>query len=478
MTESTTTEQSKSEPLDTGMAASPTEPSKPATFVENLMLLGKNIYFLSTISLTLGICIGMMGYVNAKEPLEGLPIEDIEAFGDVFDRVKRHYVEEVDDKTLLNNAIKGMLSELDPHSAYLDPDAYDDLRVSTTGKFGGLGIVVSMEDGYVKVVSPIDDTPAAKAGVKSGDLIVKLDEKNVYGMTLSDAVDIMRGEIGTDIKLTIVREGESQALEIELTRDEIKVESVKHRNLEDGYGYLRIANFQINTGGDLKKALETLQKENDELKGLVLDLRDNPGGVLDASIDVSSLFLKSGEVVSIKGRNKASEKRFNATKGDATNGIPIVVLVNGGSASASEIVAGALQDHKRAIIMGTTTFGKGSVQTVVRMSKGRALKLTTSRYYTPSGRSIQAEGIEPDIEVEMAKLTTLRKGSQYRKEADLDGHLEGAKEKALSSQEKLKASFKDEEDKKEEEKPLSETDFQLYQALTLLKSINIVNSLK
>ncbi len=443
------------------------------SLMETLMRLGKNIYFTSTIALILGVCIGAMGLVVAKERVYNLPVEDVETFMDVFSQVKRFYVEDIEDKTLLENAIKGMLSELDPHSTYLDPNSYQDLKVSTTGKFGGLGIVVTMEEGYVKVISPVDDTPAADAGIKSGDLVVKLDDTNVYGMTLSEAVDIMRGEIGTDITLTIIREGESQALEFTLTRDEIKVKSVKQRMLDDNFGYLRISNFQVTTGDDLEKAFKTLKKENKNLKGLILDLRDNPGGVLDASIEVSGLFLDGGDVVSIKGRSKQSEKRFTASRGDKTDGMPVVVLVNGGSASASEIVAGALQDHKRALIMGTTTFGKGSVQTVIGLSKGRALKLTTSRYYTPSGRSIQAEGIEPDIEIETGTFT-LGSGRSYRKESDLSGHLDNKKE--VSTQDKLKAEYKEKEEEKE--KPLSETDYQLYQALTVLKSIEVLKAME
>ncbi len=443
------------------------------------MRLGKNIYFTSSISLILGVCIGAMSYVVADKNQPGLPMEEMRLFIDVFNQIKQAYVEPVEDKTLLENAIRGMLSELDPHSAYLKPQDYESLKVSTTGEFGGLGIVVGMEEGYVKVISPIDDTPADKAGVKAGDLIVKLDDKNVNGMTLNEAVDLMRGKPKTSILLTIVREGVNKPIEIRVTRDIIKVESVKQRTLEEGYGYLRVSNFQMQTGSDLKTAYKTLLKDNNgSLNGLVLDLRNNPGGVLDASVEVSDLFLNGGNVVSIKGRDAQSEKHFKAGKGDATNGVPLVVLVNGGSASASEIVAGALQDHKRAIIMGTTTFGKGSVQTVLGINKDHALKLTTARYYTPSGRSIQAEGIKPDIMVEMGRLTTLRAGDDYFKEADLDKHLLGDEEQKNknSTTEKLKESFKAK--KEEPEKPLAETDFQLYQALTLLKSLHIVNQLK
>jgi len=281
------------------------ETSYQPTFKESLMRLGKNIYFTSSISLILGVCIGAMSYVAAaKDDVNKLPMEEMRTFVDIFNQVKHSYVEEVDDKTLLENAIQGMLSKLDPHSAYLKPEDYKDLKVSTTGKFGGLGIVVGMEDGYVKVISPIDDTPADKAGVKSGDLIVKLDDKNVKGMTLGEAVDLMRGEPKTKILLTILRDGLNKPIEISITRDIIKVESVKQRTLEPGYGYLRASKFQVQTGSDLLKAFKTIQKENANLEGLVLDLRNNPGGVLDASVEVSEIFLDGGDVVSIKGRDE------------------------------------------------------------------------------------------------------------------------------------------------------------------------------
>lgn len=444
------------------------------------MRLYKNIYFNAFCCLILGISVGAMGLsVAARNDQAGvLPLKDLQTFTEVFSRVKDAYVEPVADQELLENAIRGMLSELDPHSAYLDLEAFKDLQVNTTGEFGGLGIEVGMEDGYVKVITPIDDTPAQKAGVEAGDLIIKLDDKQVKGLTLSEAVKIMRGKPKTDISLSIIREGEPQPLEIVVTRDIIKVKSVKQRTLEDGFGYLRISQFQVQTGRDLKNAYKKLLKENSELKGLVLDLRNNPGGVLQASVDVVSVFLDGGLVVYTKGRLPHSEQRFEANSGDKTNGLPLVVLVNGGSASASEIVAGALQDHKRGIIMGTTTFGKGSVQTVLPLNNNRALKLTTARYYTPSGRTIQAQGITPDIEVEVAKLTRLKSRSEYFKEADLQGHLQnknGSPEN--TTKEKLKAEQELTEGS-EEEKPLAERDYQLYQALNLLKSINIIQALK
>ena len=391
-----------------------------------------------------------------------LPLNELRTFADVFDRIKKAYVEDVDDKTLLENAIQGMLTELDPHSAYLKPDAYSDLQINTTGEFGGLGIEVGMENGFVKVITPIDDTPAQKAGVEAGDLIIKLDSTPVKGLTLSDAVKLMRGKPGSDIMLTIIRQGIDKPLEISVTRAVIQVQSVRGRMLDEGYGYVRLSQFQIHTGTDMIKLVEKLQKQNETaLKGLVLDLRNNPGGVLQAAVDVSDAFIDDGLVVYTQGRLQDSDMKFRASPGDMLNGTPIVVLVNGGSASASEIVAGALQDHSRAVIMGTSTFGKGSVQTVLPLHNNRALKLTTARYYTPSGRSIQAQGIVPDIKVENARLTKVEEFARV-KEKDLSGHLENGE----GEEETTDAS---------KEKDLSETDYQLYEALNLLKAINVLN---
>ena len=345
---------------------------------------------------------------------ETLPYEDLRTFTEIFGRIKRDYVEPVSDKKLLEDAVRGMLSGLDPHSAYLVAEEYQELKEGTTGQFGGLGIEVTMENGFIKVVSPIDDTPAQKAGIKTGDLIIKLDDKPVKGMSLTDAVKMMRGEPGSKIVLTIVREGLEAPLKLTLTRDIIKVKSVKSRMLEKGYGYVRISSFQSGTGDALKDALAALKKENGgNLKGLVLDLRNNPGGVLNAAVEVSDAFLKSGLIVYTEGRIENSEMRFNAAPDDLINGAPIVVLINAGSASASEIVAGALQDQKRAVIMGEKSFGKGSVQTILPTSNGAAVKLTTARYYTPSGRSIQAEGIEPDVTLARVKLESLDKARLY-----------------------------------------------------------------
>jgi len=335
-------------------------------------------------------------------PIENLPVEDLRVFSEVFARIKKDYVKVVDDKTLLENAIRGMLAGLDPHSAYLDNDAYKELQVGTSGQFGGLGIEVGMEDGFVKVISPIDDTPASHAGIEAGDLIIRLDDTPVKGMTLTDAVKMMRGKPGTEILLTVVREGLQKPLKIKIKRDIIQVKSVKSRTLEPGYGYVRITQFQAQTENNLVEEIDKLKNDNDgKLKGLVIDLRNNPGGVLSAAIAVSDAFLEKGLVVYTEGRVKDSQLNFKANAGDLLDGAPIVVVVNGGSASASEIVAGALQDHHRAIVMGQKTFGKGSVQTILPMSGGEtALKLTTALYYTPSGRSIQAEGIQPDILLE------------------------------------------------------------------------------
>ncbi|HEX9802338.1 MAG TPA: S41 family peptidase, partial [Gammaproteobacteria bacterium] len=362
-----------------------------------------------------------------------LPLEELRTFSEVFGKVKGDYVEEVDDKVLLENAIRGMLSGLDPHSAFLDQDEFRDLQVGTSGKFGGLGIEVSMEDGFVKVVSPIDDTPAQRAGVMAGDLIIRLDDTPVKGMSLNDAVNIMRGKPGTDITLTIVREGVERPFTVTITRDIIKVDSVKSRMLDNGFGYVRISSFQSGTGDDVRRAVSELKKENKgALNGMVLDLRNNPGGVLGAAVSVSDAFLRKGKVVYTEGRAVDAELDFNATPDDVLDSAPLVVLVNGGSASASEIVAGALQDHKRAVLMGTQTFGKGSVQTIFPMSNNTAVKITTARYYTPSGRSIQAEGIVPDIEVKPLKLARDDSGDgmELIKEADLTRHLSnGNKEK-------------------------------------------------
>ncbi len=345
-------------------------------------------------------------------------------FGDVFERVRRNYVEEVTDKQLIEAAIQGMLSSLDPHSSYLDEESFKDMQVQTKGEFGGLGIEVSMENGFIKVISPIDDTPAFRAGVKPGDYITHLDGESVQGLTLTEAVDKMRGKVNTPIKLTVRREGEAKALEISVTRDVIKVQSVKG-TIEGDVGVLRITSFNEQTDVGIAKNIDDFKKKmGDKLHGIVLDLRNNPGGLLDQAISVSDDFLDKGEIVSTRGRNKQEGQRYNAKPGDLASGLPIVVLINSGSASASEIVAGALQDHHRAIVMGTKSFGKGSVQTIMPVQGNGAIRLTTAKYYTPSGRSIQQLGIEPDIIVEPVQLAAVEAPTTpSRGEAGLRGAL-------------------------------------------------------
>jgi carboxyl-terminal processing protease len=410
-------------------------------------------------------------------PDESLPLDELRTFTEVFGKIKNDYVEPVDDKELLEDAIRGMLGGLDPHSSYLDKESYAELQEGTTGEFGGLGIEVGMEDGFVKVISPIDDTPAQRAGVKAGDLIIKLDDTPVKGMSLNDAVDLMRGKPGTEIVLTIVREGEDKPLKIKITRDIIKVKSVRSRTLEPGFGYVRISNFQAYTTEDLRKSLDELKDENSgDLRGIVLDLRNNPGGVLNAAVGVSDLFLEKGLIVYTEGRVADSKLKFNAKPGDSIKNLPIVVLVNAGSASASEIVAGALQDHKRAVIMGEKTFGKGSVQTILPMTNDAAIKLTTARYYTPNGRSIQASGITPDIVIDKVKLAkTEDEFDGIVKEADLSGHLENHQDNGDPATEKTEEGEEEVVDSGEEDLPLSSTDYELYEALNVLKGLALFN---
>lgn len=345
-------------------------------------------------------------------------------FGDVFEQARANYVEKVEDKKLIEYALNGMLSSLDPHSNYMTAEESKAMEVQNRGEFGGLGIEVTMENSVVKVVSPIDDTPAARAGIQSGDLIVELDGKQVMGMTLSEAIEKMRGKIGTEIVLTVIREGAKEPLKFRLVRDNIQIKSVRSRVIDGKAGYIRITQFNAQTYDGLKKSIADAQKEaGDKLMGFILDLRNNPGGLLDQAIKVSDVFIDKGEIVSTRGRNPEDTRRDNATPGDLTNGLPLVVIINGGSASASEIVAGALQDHKRAILMGTQSFGKGSVQTLFPAPGGGAIKLTTARYFTPSGRSIQAKGITPDLIVERAKVVAEKEGFSEIHEADLKGAL-------------------------------------------------------
>jgi carboxyl-terminal processing protease len=402
---------------------------------------------------------------------ERLPLDDLRTFVEVFERIRASYVEPVEDRTLFENAIRGMLSSLDPHSTYLDKKDYEDLQSATTGEFDGVGLDVGQEDGVIRVVSPIDDTPAAKAGIKAGDYIIKIDGKSVQGMSLTDAINMMRGKAGSKLVLTVLRKGE-EPRDIDVVRARIEVSSVKSRVLEPGIAAVRISQFQTHTGRDLRREIEKLRGDDKvPMKGLVLDLRNNPGGVLDGAIAVSDLFLDSGVIVSTRGRTADSEQQFSATTGDLLPGLPLVVLVNGGTASASEIVAGALQDNHRALIVGSTTFGKGSVQTVLPLTAGKGIKLTTARYYTPSGRSIQAQGIKPDIEVQPAKVTQLGGGDIFH-EADLQGHLDN--DNTSSSDVTASAPDKDDKAKKKaDDRPLVERDFQMAEAVNILKAASL-----
>jgi carboxyl-terminal processing protease len=366
-------------------------------------------------------------------------------FGDVFERVRADYVEKPDDAKLVESAINGMLAGLDPHSSYMDPKSFRDMQVQTRGEFGGLGIEVTMEDGLVKVVAPIDETPAAKAGVMANDIITKLDDEQVQGLTLNQAVEKMRGPVNTKIKLTIMRKGQDKPIEVSITRDVIRVKSIRSHNEGEDVGYIRVTQFNEQTTDGLKKAISDLTNQLgvEKVKGFVLDLRNNPGGLLDQAISVSDAFLDKGEIVSTRGRNAEETQRFNARPGDLTKGKPLIVLINGGSASASEIVAGALQDHKRATLVGTRSFGKGSVQTIIPLGAGNgALRLTTARYYTPSGRSIQAKGITPDIEVLQDVPDDLKARTDTKGEASLRGHL-----KAEGNEESGSQSFVPQEEK-------------------------------
>ncbi len=356
--------------------------------------------------------------------------ELLNLFGEVFERVRADYVEPVSDEKLIEAAINGMLTSLDPHSSYLNEEGFKEMQVQTKGEFGGLGIEVTIENGLVKVVTPIDDTPAAKAGIQSGDLIATIDDEQVMGMSLSDAVEKMRGPVGSKVKLTILREGKHEPMEVSLTRSIIKIQSVRAKIVESNIGYIRITSFTELTQSRLESELKKLMSGKDALKGIVLDLRNNPGGLLDQAISVSDTFLEGGEIVSTRSRDARDTRRYSATAGDQSKGLPIVVLVNGGSASAAEIVAGALQDHRRAVVMGTQSFGKGSVQTVIPMGNHGAMRLTTSRYYTPSGKSIQAKGITPDIEVAQAKVEPVEKKGKEFHEADLRGRLKNDQEDA------------------------------------------------
>jgi len=415
----------------------------------------------------LAVLLALAGPLAAQpedERVEATPLDALRTFAEVFGRIKEDYVEPVEDRKLLEQAIRGMLGGLDPHSAYLSEEDFKDLQAGTKGEFGGLGIEVGMEDGFIKVIAPIDDTPAQRAGVLAGDLIIRIDDEPIRGLGLDEAVKRMRGEPGSEIVLTIMREGEEKPLRISVVRDIIRVASVKQRLLEPGFGYVRISQFQSHSTQDMLQAISKLKEDNDgPLRGLVLDLRNNPGGVLNAAVAISDAFLEQGLIVYTEGRVPNAEQRFEAGPDDVLEGVPMVVLVNGGSASASEIVAGALQDHRRAVIMGQQTFGKGSVQTIVPINDTSGIKLTTARYFTPNGRSIQAEGIVPDIPLARVQVAQKQERDDLLvKERDLTGHLanpNGGGEKAS---------------KTSDGKPLVELDYELSAALNLLKGLIIL----
>lgn len=429
------------------------------------------IIFTRTLMLTslLGtLALALPAHADEKKPAADaglLPLEELRTFTRVYDHVRNGYVDQIDDAQLLEYAIKGMIAELDPHSAYLDKEAFADLQASTSGEFGGIGLEVSLEEGFVKVVTPIDDSPSAKAGVMAGDIVVRIDDNPVKGMDLNKAINLMRGPKNTPLKITVMREGADQPLEFNLVRDIIKVQSVRTRVLDDDYFYIRIAQFQLDTGKDIAFKLREQLKKNPNTKGIILDLRNNPGGVLQSSVEVVDAFLDGGQVVYTQGRLDNSNISYNAEAGDITNGLPLVVLINDGSASASEIVAGALQDHKRAVIMGTRSFGKGSVQSVIPISNDRAIKLTTALYYTPNGRSIQAQGIEPDVDVERVQIAAIQQSSATT-EADLVRHLGNGKGGKESNR-------KEREQKRLSSAELLKEDNQLHEALNLLKGLHI-----
>ncbi|MBR6356352.1 MAG: S41 family peptidase [Alphaproteobacteria bacterium] len=392
--------------------------------------------------------------------------ELLNIFGEVMERTKVSYVEDVTDKDLIESALNGMLTALDPHSSYLNEQDYKYMNEQTSGKFGGLGIEITMENGIVKIISPIDDTPAAKAGLKAGDYITDIEDETVVGQTLNEVVSKLRGKVGTKVKITVRRVNE-KPFTVTLTRDEIKIQSVKHEIKNNDILYIRISSFSDDVDVDIKKAFEAAQKElKGKLAGIVIDVRNNPGGLLDQAVKVSDLFLEQGEIVSTRSRNEEDTVKYSATAGDIAENLPIVVMINEGSASASEIVSGALQDHHRAVILGVKSFGKGSVQTVIPLRNDAAMRITTARYYTPSGRSIQAQGIEPDVVVKQAKLEEIDKSSWRVSEADLKGALKN---------EQIKDSDKNkkESDKEKDAKKKDKNDYQLVRALDLVKALYI-----
>ena len=404
-------------------------------------------------------------FENTKAEDDKEVYKHLNLFGEAFEKIKNNYVEEVSSKELIEAAIEGMLGSLDPHSTFLNSDELNELKVQTKGEFGGLGIEVTLENGFVKVISPIDDTPASRAGIKAGDLITHLDDEPVLGMTLSEAVALMRGKAGSKIKLTVNR-NENNTLQIEITRAVIELKAVKAK-VQNNIGYIRVSSFNQKVDVQIIDAISKFKKK-EEIIGYVLDLRNNPGGLLDQAVNVTDIFLNRGEIVSTRGRFDRDGSRYNAIKSDLTNGLPLIVLINQGSASASEIVAGALQDHKRAIIMGTKSFGKGSVQTILPSGESVALKLTTAKYYTPLGRSIQKTGIDPDILVEQAELKKLDDESS-RKESDLRG--------AIDNEQNMNSSAtKKKSDKKKNNEDIEVTDYQLSRAFDLILALDLANN--
>ena len=405
------------------------------------------------------LLLALAGAAQAQDDALPLPLDDVRLFTEALDRIRMSYVEEVDDRTLLENAIRGMLSNLDPHSGFVEGREFDVLQETTTGEFGGLGVEVGQRDGYILIIAPIDDTPAQRAGVRAGDLIIAIDNQPVRDMLPEDAASLMRGEPGTNVTITVSRDG-MEPFDLEIIREVIAVNSVRSRMLEPGYAYVRIPVFQLNTGRDFQDEVTSLLGEGDNLKGMVLDLRNNPGGVLQASVEVVDAFIDSGRVVYTQGRMRESATEYFAGAATVAPELPLVVLINGGSASAAEIVAGALQDHGRAVVMGTRSFGKGSVQSVLPLDGQRAIKLTTSLYYTPEGRSIQAQGIEPDIVAEEAFITRRSRNVAQFAEADLPGSIENETGAGQNAATLVSAA------------EVISTDFQLNEALNLLKGLN------
>lgn len=436
-----------------------------------VIILIATLTLLTPASVILAEAASTKGAVEDKS--EALPLKELRIFADVFGRIKQDFVEPISDRELILYAIHGMLSGLDPHSAFLTADDYKNLKVGTSGEFGGLGIEVSIEDGFIKIIAPIDDTPAQRAGLRSGDMIIRLGDKSIKGLSINEAINLMRGPAGSEVTLTIAREGEDKPIIVTLVRAVIHVASVKSQMLEPGFGYLRISQFQLRTSDEMLKAVDKLKAQaKGPLKGLILDLRNNPGGILNSAVTVSDAFLEEGLIVYTEGRTKKTRMEFNAGPDDIIAGAPIVVLINGGSASAAEIVAGALQDHKRALVVGAQSFGKGSVQTVIPIDQETALKLTTARYYTPLGRSIQAEGITPDILLEPAHVQVKAQANlNPLKEADLARHLDQTSPDEEAADIPVPSPITT---AISETKPLAEQDYQLSEALNLLKGLSLM----